>query len=75
MNSLDPRAKRLRGADRSLQQARSAVTGALLVLQEAPHAKASSWGQSVEALQDVLENLDRAAALLDDARLEAADED
>lgn len=69
MNSLDPRAKRLRGADRSLQQARNSLHGAQIALQDLPRSGLSPVTSALEAIGSALEKIDEAAAALDDARL------
>ena len=38
MNSLDPRAKRFRAADKSLQQAKASLQGAQLALADLPRS-------------------------------------
>lgn len=69
LNSLDPRLKRLRAADRSLQQARNALTGAVLALDDLPRSGLSPVTAALESIAAALESLDSAAALLDEARL------
>jgi hypothetical protein len=72
VNSLDPRAKRFRAADRSLQQARNSLLGVPLALEDIPRLKQSSLSDALDAVKDALHSLDHAAALLDQARIEAA---
>ncbi len=73
MNSLDPKARRLRGADRSLQQARNALLGAQIALRDLPRSGLSPVTAALEAITAALEKIDDAAASLDEARL-AGDE-
>ena len=76
VNSLDPRAKRYRAADRSLQQARNALLGVPLALQDLPRSNQSALSSALDAVSDALQSIDQAAALLDDARMEtSADSD
>ncbi len=72
MNSLDPRAKRYRAADRSLQQARNALIGVPLALQDLPRSNQSSLSAALDATTDALQSIERACALLDEARLESS---
>ncbi len=74
MNSLDPKARRLRGADKSLQQARNALQGAQIVLADIPHSNVSPLASALEAIGNAVRCVDDAAALLDDARLESAED-
>ncbi len=71
MNSLDPKAKRLRVADRSLQQARNALQGVLLALQDLPRSGNSPLTEALEATQSALESIETAAEKLDHFRLES----
>ena len=73
MNSLDPKARRLRGADKSLQQARNALQGAQIVLADIPHSNASPLASALEAINNAMQRIDDAAASLDDARMEEED--
>ena len=75
MNSLDPRAKRFRAADRSIQQAKGALAGAQLALQDVPRSSLSPLTASLGKLDEALVALDEAAALLDEARMEEVVED
>lgn len=75
MNSLDPRGKRFRAADRSLQQARNALNGAVLALQDIPHSNVSPLAAAMDSITAALGNLDSAAEHIDEARLAAADDD
>ncbi len=71
MNSLNPKTKRLRVADRSLHQARQSLQGVLIALQDIPRSQISALTAALDATQRALENLDLAAEKLDEARLEA----
>lgn len=75
LNSLDPRAKRFRAADRSLQQARNALQGALLVLQDIPRPGTSPLTTALDAIGQAVSNLDEATALLDEARMDSGGDD
>ncbi len=70
MNSLDPRAKRLRLADTSLAQARNALQGVTLALGDLPRSGISRVTEALEAVQRALEAVDEAAAAVDAERLE-----
>lgn len=72
MNSLDPRAKRYRAADRSLQQARNSLLGVNLALQDLPRSNHSALSSVLDAVSDALQSIDQATALLDEARLESS---
>jgi hypothetical protein len=74
VNSLDPRNKRFRAADRSLQQARNALNGAVLALQDLPRSNLSAATAALASISDALADLDAASAHIDEARMEAADE-
>ncbi len=74
MNSLDPRAKRFRAADSSLQQARNALQGALLALGDIPRSKLSPTTSALDDIRRALDEIGRAAAHIDEARLECCDE-
>lgn len=73
VNSLDPRAKRFRVADKSLQQARQALQGAVLALSDLPRSNQSALQAAMDAVGKADAALDHAAALLDEARLSAED--
>lgn len=75
MNSLDPRAKRFRAADRSLQQARNALQGALLALNDIPRSNLSPVTSALEDIRRALDDIGEAAARIDEARIECGDED
>jgi len=74
VNSLDPRAKRYRAADKSLQQARLALQGAQIALADLPRSNLSPVTAAIDSIDHALSNIASAAAQLDEARLEAADE-
>lgn len=70
MNSLDPRAKRFRAADRSLQQAKNALLGAQLALADLPRSSHSPVTGALDAIDHALSHIATAGGQLDDARLE-----
>lgn len=70
MNSLDPRAKRLRAAERSLQQARNSLLGAHLALQDMPRSGLSPLNDALRSLAAAASEIEAAAAALDRERLE-----
>lgn len=72
MNSLNPQAKRLRVADRSLHQARQSLQGVLIALQDLPRSQISALTEVLDATQAAIESLDLAAEKLDEARMDAA---
>lgn len=74
VNSLDPRAKRYRAADKSLQQARNALQGVQLALADLPRSKLSPVTAALESVDRALASIDDAAGQIDEARLAAADE-
>ena len=74
VNSLDPRAKRFRAADRSLNQARLALQGARLALDDLPRSRHSALSGALESMDKAAREIDNAAASLDDARLESTEE-
>ena len=74
MNSLDPRAKRFRAADRSLQQARNALNGSLLALKDLPRSGLSPLTSALESIGHALTSIDEAAAKLDEARMDCGEE-
>jgi len=74
VNSLDPRAKRYRAADKSLQQARLALQGAQIALADLPRSNLSPVTGALDSIDHALSNIAAAAAQIDEARLEAADE-
>lgn len=75
VNSLDPRAKRFRAADRSLQQARSALQGVQLALSDLPRSDISPVTGALDSVVRALAAIDDAAAQIDEARLTATDDD
>lgn len=75
MNSLDPRAKRFRVADKSLEQARNSLKGALLALQDIPHSSISAMFEARGAINRAIVAIDDAGAQLDEARTEMAGEE
>ena len=70
MNSLDPRAKRFRAADKSLQQARLALQGARIALADLPRSGHSPVTAALDSIEHALSNIASAAARIDDARLD-----
>lgn len=70
MNSLDPRAKRFRAADKSLQQARSSLQGARLALADLPRSNQSPVAAALDAIDQAVSSIAAAAAQIDEARLE-----
>ena len=75
VNFLDPRAKRFRAADRSLQQARSALQGVQLVLSDMPRSDSSPVTSALDAVARALDAIEDAAGQIDEARLTAAADD
>jgi len=69
VNSLDPRAKRYRAADKSLQQARNALQGAQIALADLPRSNLSPVTAALESIEHALSNIASAAAQIDEARL------
>ena len=74
MNSLDPRAKRFRAADKSLQQARLALQGAQIALGDLPRSNHSPVTSALESIDQALTNIESAAAQIDEARLDDSEE-
>ena len=74
MNSLDPRAKRFRAADKSLQQARNALQGAQIALADLPRSNISALSTALEAIDKAWREIDGASASLDEARLESTED-
>lgn len=74
MNSLDPRAKRFRAADKSLQQARNAIQGAQIALGDMPRTRISALQAAMEAINHAAQAIDNAAASLDEARIESTED-
>ena len=73
VSSLDPRAKRFRAADRSLQQARHALEGARLALADLPRSGLSPVTSALDEIQQALSNIAAAGAQIDEARIESDD--
>ncbi|MEX1045743.1 MAG: hypothetical protein WEC73_06405 [Chthoniobacterales bacterium] len=69
MSSLDPRAKRYRAADKSLQQARNALQGAQLALADLPRSNLSPVTAALDAIDHAFSNIAAAAEQIDEARL------
>lgn len=74
VNSLDPRAKRFRAADKSLQQARLALQGARIALADLPRSSHSPVTASLDAIEHALSNIAAAAAQIDEARLDDSEQ-
>jgi hypothetical protein len=74
LNSLDPRAKRLRAADRSLQQARNSLQGAQLALQDLPRTGLSPLNDALRSLAAADAEIEAAADAIDRARLDGPDD-
>jgi hypothetical protein len=74
VNSLDPRAKRYRAADKSLQQARLALQGAQIALADLPRSGLSPVTGALESIGEALSDIDAAAALIDEARLDDSED-
>ena len=69
MNSLDPRAKRFRAADKSLQQARLALQGAQIALADLPQHNLSPVTGALASIEEAIANMSEAAEKIDEARL------
>lgn len=74
MNSLDPRAKRFRAADKSLQQARNALQGAQIALADIPRSNLSPVAAALDSINHALSHIAAAGARIDDARLDDSEE-
>lgn len=74
MNSLDPRAKRFRAADKSLQQARLALQGAQIALANLPRSGHSPVTGALDSIDHALANIAAAASRIDEARLDDNEE-
>ncbi len=70
MNSLDPRAKRFRAADKSLQQARLALQGAQIALADLPRSQQSPVTAALDSIDHAISNIAAAGAQIDEARLD-----
>ena len=74
MNSLDPRAKRYRAADKSLQQARLSLQGAQIALADLPRSNLSPVTAALDSIDHALSNISAAAGRIDEARLDDSEE-
>jgi hypothetical protein len=74
VNSLDPRAKRFRAADKSLQQARLALQGAQIALTDLPRSNQSPVTAALDSIDHAVSNIAAAAARIDEARLDDSEE-
>lgn len=74
MSSLDPRAKRFRAADRSLQQAKNALLGARIALADLPRSNHSPVTAALDSIDHALSHLARAGGQIDEARLDDSEE-
>ena len=74
VNSLDPRAKRFRAADKSLQQARLALQGAQIALGDLPRSAHSPVTAALDSIDHALSNIAAAAVQVDEARLDDSEE-
>lgn len=74
VNSLDPRAKRFRAADKSLQQARLALQGAQIALADLPRSQHSPVTSALDSIDHALASIATAAAQIDEARLDDNEE-
>lgn len=73
MNSLDPRAKRFRAADKSLQQARLALQGAQIALADLPRSNHFVTA-ALDSIDHAISSIADAAAQIDEARLDDSEE-
>lgn len=74
VNSLDPRAKRFRAADKSLQQARVALQGAQIALAGLPRSNHSPVTGALDSIDHAVSNIAAAAARIDEARLDDSED-
>jgi hypothetical protein len=74
VNSLDPRAKRFRAADKSLQQARLALQGAQIALAGLPRSNHSPVTAALDSIDHAVSSIAAAAARIDEARLDDSEE-
>jgi len=74
VNSLDPRAKRFRAADKSLQQAKNALQGAHIALADLPRSNLSPVTAALDSIDHALSSIAAAAGQIDEARLQTDDE-
>ncbi len=74
VNSLDPRAKRFRAADKSLQQARLALQGARIALADLPRSGLSPVTAALDSIDHALTSIASAGEQIDAARLDDSEE-
>lgn len=74
VNSLDPRAKRFRAADKSLQQARLALQGARIALADLPRSSLSPVTAALDSIDHAMAGIAAAAGQIDAARLDDSEE-
>lgn len=74
VNSLDPRAKRFRAADKSLQQARLALQGAQIALADLPRSRLSPVTAALDSIDHAMAGISAAAEQIDAARLDDSEE-
>ena len=74
MNSLDPRAKRFRAADKSLQQAKLALQGAQIALADLPRSNHSPVTSALGSIDSAMSNIAAAAEQIDQARLDDSED-
>jgi hypothetical protein len=74
MNSLDPRTKRFRAADKSLQQAKASLQGAQLALADLPRSNLSPVTAALDSIDHALSHIAAAGAQIDEARLDDSEQ-
>jgi len=74
VNSLDPRAKRFRAADKSLQQAKNALHGAQLALGDLPRSNHSPITSALDSIDHALSHIAAAGGQIDEARLDDSEQ-
>ena len=74
VNSLDPRAKRFRAADKSLHQARLALQGAQIALTDLPRSNLSPVTAALDSIDHALTSISAAAEQIDAARLDDSEQ-
>lgn len=74
VNSLDPRAKRFRAADKSLQQAKNALQGAQLALGNLPRSNHSPITSALDSIDHALSHIGAAGGQIDEARLDDSEQ-
>lgn len=74
VNSLDPRAKRFRAADKSLHQARLALQGARIALADLPRSGLSPVTAALDSIDDAVASISSAAEQIDAARLDDSEQ-